>query len=225
MTKTCPNCGVNSPDNAKHCIECGENIEDVPINNVKEPSAKPKTTANTSSSSSGDSSPIGCIILIAIVAVVIVAAGFFIFGGSGGSGESNQQNISITFDQVYAHDYQSSGKTYYSYTVSGFINNFPKDMDGYMIKTIYYDSNGNEVTSETKKLSYFENYKNSNYATTLSSYYTENYVNIDHVTVQIIKDNNVLNQFNSTMNKNKLTSIVGSSSSVNNSSNLSNLSR
>ena len=48
MTKTCPNCGVNSPDNAKHCIECGENIEDVPIKKVKEPSAKPKTTANTS---------------------------------------------------------------------------------------------------------------------------------------------------------------------------------
>ena len=58
MTKTCPNCGVNSPDNAKHCIECGENIEDVPIKKVKEPSAKPKTTANTSSSSSGDSSQI-----------------------------------------------------------------------------------------------------------------------------------------------------------------------
>ena len=39
MTKTCPNCGVNSPDNAKHCIECGENIEDVEINIEKK---KPK---------------------------------------------------------------------------------------------------------------------------------------------------------------------------------------
>ena len=222
MTKTCPNCGVNSPDNAKHCIDCGENIEDVPINKVKEPTVKSKTSTNTDSDSSGDNSWIGCIILIAIVAIVIVGAGFFIFSGSN---ESSQQNITITFDQVYASDYMSSGKPHYSYTVSGFINNFPDDLNGYLVKTIYYDAKGNELTSKTEKLSYFESYKNSKYAATLSSYYTENYIDVDHVTVQILKDNNVLNEFTSPMNKNKLTTVSGSSSNMNTSSNLSNLSK
>ena len=36
MSKTCPNCGVNSPDNAKFCIECAESLEGVPINKEEE---------------------------------------------------------------------------------------------------------------------------------------------------------------------------------------------
>lgn len=223
MTKTCPNCGVNSPDNAKHCIECGENIEDVPINKVKEPPAKPKTTANTSSSSGGDSSQIGCIILIAIVAVVIVAAGFFIFGGSG---ESNQQNLSITFGDVYVNNFLSSNnEIVYNYFVNGYLTNIPNDNEKYMLKTIYYDSNGKELASTTEKLSQFKNDEKHDYASMISFYQTTNYIDVDHVTVQVMKDNSVVNEFTTQMNKNKLTSNVGSSSSMNNSSNLSNLSR
>ena len=79
-----------------------------------------------------------------------------------------------------------------------------------MIKTVYYDSNGNELTSTTEKLSYFDSYKDSKYAATLSTYQTKNYIDVDHVGVQIIKDNKVVNQFNSTMNKNKLTAIQNS---------------
>ena len=202
MTKTCPNCGVNSPDNAKHCIECGENIEDVEITIDKKPEVQMK---------SNDSDLyLGSIIKIAVAVILIVAAGFLILNSGGG--HDSQKNITITFDQVYVHDYLSSGKTIYSYTVSGFINNFPDNMDGYMIKIIYYDSSGKEVTSTTNKLSYFESQKSGKYASTLSSYTTENYVDVDYVTVQVIKDNAVLNEFTSQMNKNKLTSIQSSNS-------------
>lgn len=208
MSKTCPNCWVNSPDNAKYCIECGENIEDVEINIEKK---KPKAE-NKSDDDSG--SGLGCIIMIAVVVILIVAAGFFIFGS--GDGQSHEKNITITLNEVYVHDYQSRGKTYYSYYVSGFINNFPDDMNGYMIKTIYYGADGKEITSTTEKLSYFEHYKNSKYATTLSTYSTQNYVDVDHVTVQVIKDNAVLNEFSSQMNKNKLTSMQAASSNLTN---------
>lgn len=227
MTKTCPNCGVNSPDNAKHCIECGENIEDVPINKVKEAPASPKTTANTASSSSSDEnnalSNIGCIVMILAIVILIVVAGFYFFGGSG---DSNQQNVTITFGDVYASNFLSSNnEIVYDYFVNGYLTNIPNDNEKYMLKTIYYDSNGKELTSTTEKLSKFKNDEKNNYASMISFYQTKNYIDVDHVTVQVIKDNSVVNEFTTQMNKNKLTSNVGSSSGINTSSNLSNISR
>lgn len=201
MSKTCPNCGVNSPDNAKFCIECAYSLEDVPVNKEE------KTSQKDTSSDSGRA--FGGIVLIAVIAIAVVAVGFFIF-----SGMSNnvQPNITITFDQVYASDYESNGKNHYSYYVKGYISNYPDNDADYMIKTIYYDSNGSQITSTVKKLSEFKNDQKSNYASSFGSYYTDNYVDIDHVSVQILKDNEVLNEFNSTMNKNKLTSIPHSNS-------------
>ncbi len=201
MSKTCPNCGVNSPDNAKFCIECAYSLEDVPVNKEE------KTSQKDPSSDSGRA--FGGIVLIAVIAIAVVAVGFFIF-----SGMSNnvQPNITITFDQVYASDYESNGKNHYSYYVKGYISNYPDNDADYMIKTIYYDSNGSQITSTVKKLSEFKNDQKSNYASSFGSYYTDNYVDIDHVSVQILKDNAVLNEFNSTMNKNKLTSIPHSNS-------------
>ncbi|WP_407431718.1 hypothetical protein [Methanobrevibacter sp.] len=203
MSKTCPNCGVNSPDNAKFCIECAYSLEDVPVNKEEKPVKKDTSSEN--------GSVLGGIIIIAVIVIAVVAVGFFIFG----SGQSNnvEPNITITFDQVYANNYESSGKTYYSYNVNGYINNYPENDAGYMIKTIYYDSNGSQITSTVKKLSDFKGHEKYSFASTLGSYYTENYVDIDHVSVQIIKDNAVLNEFNSTMNKNKLTSIPNSNNS------------
>ena len=158
---------------------------------------------------------LGCIIMIAVVVILIVAAGFFIFN-SGDNAPEAEKNITITFNEVYASDYTSSGKTSYSYWVSGYINNFPDDMDGYMIKTIYYDSNGNEVTSSTNKLSYYDYYKDSDYPATISYYTTQNYVDIDHVTVQVIKDGAVLDEFTSVMNTNKLSSVQSTSYNLTN---------
>lgn len=201
MSKTCPNCGVNSPDNAKFCIECAYSLEDVPVNKEEKTSQK--------DTSSDSSRAFGGIVLIAVIAIAVVAVGFFIF-----SGMSNnvQPNITITFDQVYASDYESNGKNHYSYYVKGYISNYPDNDADYMIKTIYYDSNGSQITSTVKKLSEFKNDQKSNYASSFGSYYTDNYVDIDYVSVQILKDNAVLNEFNSTMNKNKLTSIPHSNS-------------
>ncbi|WP_296888410.1 zinc ribbon domain-containing protein [uncultured Methanobrevibacter sp.] len=100
MSKTCPNCGVNSPDNAKFCIECAYNLEDVPVN--KEEKTSQKETA------SNNGSALGGIVLIAVIAIAVVAVGFFIF--SSGTSNNVQPNITITFDQVYASDFESDGK-------------------------------------------------------------------------------------------------------------------
>ena len=184
MSKICPNCGVNSPDNVKFCIECGSDLEDVPISKEE---TTPKQTSKININLKQRH-----IIFIAIITIAIIATGFFISGLGG-------NNISITFDKVYveANNYTSGMK--YTYCVSGYINNFPDDEENYIIRTILYDANGTELTSITKKLSLFNRFSDQSFTFFYES--TENYMNVDHVSVQIIKDNNVLNEFNSTITK------------------------
>ena len=200
MSKTCPNCGVNSPDNAKFCIECAESLEGVPINKEEKPPQK--------SEESDGSVALGCGIMIVIAAIIIVAVGFLFLGWGGG--DAGQENITITFDEVYVSNHNSDGKTYYNYVVKGFFDKMPKDIEKYMVKTKYIDSRGNELTSSSKRLSDFKNDVNYDFSSTLSFYQTQNYIDVDHVCVQIIKDNQVVQEFNSTMNKNKLTTIPNS---------------
>ncbi|WP_407422072.1 hypothetical protein [Methanobrevibacter sp.] len=198
MSKTCPNCGVNSPDNAKFCIECAESLEGVPIN--KEEKVK-KAPSNSSSDDGGSLIP--CIIGIIIVVIIVVAAAAFIFN-SGGN-QDTQKNVTLTLTEAYVYSSTYDGETTFYYSVSGYINNFPDDMDGYTIKTIYCDKDDKELVSTTEKMSYYKSYKDSDYAIVLSSYYTPNYLDVDHVTVQLIKDGVVLNEYKSNMNTNKLT--------------------
>lgn len=200
MSKTCPNCGVNSPDNAKFCIECAHSLEDVPINKEEKP---PQNSEDDKSSLA-----LGCIMLVVIAAIIIVVVGFIFLGWGGGN--TSQDNITITFGEVYAFDSTSNGKTYYNYYVNGYFDKMPKDIEKYMIKTKYCDSSGKELTSTSKRLSDFKNDVNHNYASTISTYQTQNYINVDHVCVQVLKDNQVVQEFNSTMNTNKLTKIPNS---------------
>ena len=213
MSKTCPNCGVNSPDNAKFCIECAYDLKDVPINK-EEP--KPAEKSSNDSEDKGNVA-LGCIIIIVIVAIII-AVGFSVFGSGGDSNNETQPNILITFDEVYVSDYiGSSGQASYSYYVEGYFSEMPDDAEKYMVRVIFCDSNGRELASTTSRLSDFESSHQHNYAATIGSYYTKNYIDVDHVAVQIIRDNVVLNEFNATMNKNKLTTIPGSTNSNNSS--------
>ena len=204
MSKTCPNCGVNSPDNAKFCIECAYNIEDVPVN--KEEVKTSQTRAVNESSFK-----LGYIAVIAVV-VLIAAAGFFIF--SSGGDDSGAENLQITFDEVKVDDFISDGKTYYDYWVNGYIIDMPKDSDKYMLKTIYYDSSGKEIASTTEKLSKFKDDGKHDFPSSISFYQTENYLDVDHVSVQLIKDNVVINDFNSTMSTNHLSSANPSTNST-----------
>jgi len=152
MSKTCPNCGVNSPDNAKFCIECAHSLEDVPINKEEKP---PQNSEDDKSSLA-----LGCIMLVVIAAIIIVAVGFIFLGWGGGN--TSQDNITITFGEVYAFDSTSNGKTYYNYYVNGYFDKMPKDIEKYMIKTKYCDSSGKELTSTSKRLSDFKNDVNHN---------------------------------------------------------------
>lgn len=203
MSKTCPNCGVNSPDNAKFCIECAHSLEGVPINKEEKPVEK----------NEDEGSPVvGCILMIIIAAIVIVAVGFLFLGWGGDNGAD--ENITITFDEVYSHDFTSTdGKTYYDYFVKGYFDKMPKDVDKYMVKTKYCDSSGKELVSTSKRMADFENDVDKNYASSISFYQTQNYLDVDHICVQIVKDNTVVQEFNTTMNNNRLSSHQNSGNS------------
>ena len=161
MSKICPNCGVNSPDNAKFCIECKTNLENTPITKDETTSQKINLKQRR-------------IIFIAIIAIAIFAVGFFISGFGG-------DNISITFDEVYveANNYSSGIK--YTYCVAGYINNFPNDKDNYIIKTVLYGADGKELSSTTKKLSSFDKYSDLSYTFYYES--DKDYMDVDHAGV------------------------------------------
>ena len=72
-----------------------------------------------------------------------------------------------------------------------------------MVKTIYCDSSGKELATTTDKMSKFKNDVEMDYASMISTYQTQNFINVDHVCVQILKDNQMVQEFNATMNMNK----------------------
>lgn len=199
MSKICPNCGVKSPDHAKFCVECAESLEGVAISEDYEEEI---------SNGSGFNLPIKGILIAAFVLVVIIGLVSSAFDSDGG--DVIQKNMSVTFSDVYT--WQSDDGTYF-YDVEGFFNNVPKDIDGYYIKTIYCDENDNELTSDTKKLSYYEDYFDSSYSIYISSTYSDTYLDVDHVKIQIIKDGNVLNEFSQKMNTNQISVPASSNSS------------
>ena len=84
MSKTCPSCGINSPDNAKFCIECAYDIEEVPINEKENKTSESTGDEGSNTENSGEKSGLSCIIIIAIV-------GAFVLTNNGNGGKLNTQ--------------------------------------------------------------------------------------------------------------------------------------
>lgn len=184
MSKLCPNCGANSPNNAKHCIDCGYSLENV-------------TPTDDEISSTNSSFPIKSIVILAIIIIIIAVISFNVLT------PSTPENVTISLTDVECWDGMSNNEIYYFYHVDGFIDHIPGDASKYLVKTLFCDSEGKELVSTTEKLSNFKS--DTEYDSMLGSYTTNNYVDVDHVVVQVEKDGNVINEFNKTMNTNKLT--------------------
>ncbi len=184
MSKLCPNCGANSPNNAKHCMDCGYSLENV-------------TPTDDEGSSANSTFPMKSILVIAVIIIIIAAISFDVLTPSA------PENVTVSISKAECTDGTSSNEIYYYYSVSGFIDHKPGDADKYLVKTLFCDSDGKELVSTTEKLSQFN--ANSKYDTLIGYYATKNYIDVDHVVVQIVKDGNVINEFNKTMNTNKLT--------------------
>ena len=185
MTKNCPKCGKELPDNAKFCMDCGYSIKD--------------------DAGTGFNFSLPTLFIILIIAVLVVGGAFIITSmGSGNSHDdaNDVEHVDLTITEVSGWDSSSSGKKTYSLHTDAIFNKVPSDVKGYNVKTTYYDSNDTEIGHETETLDnvYYE----SSYALTFGFYSTYKIPDPDHVTVEIIKDGKVVDTFTEKVDQSKI---------------------
>lgn len=196
MSKNCPNCGCENPDEAKFCFDCGCDLQD---------KRKKSSSDNVTKSSDSDSNNIfssGKIFLV-LIAVVIIIGIVVIFGfGSGDSNDiDNAEHVDLTIKDVSGWDSTSGKKSYTLYTEALF-NNVPSNLKGYNIKTTYIDANGSEIGYEIEKLD--DVYYDSSYALTFGHYTTYKLPDPDHVNVEIIKDGKTIDNYTAKIDQSKI---------------------
>lgn len=189
MSKNCPKCGKELPDDARFCMDCGCTLE------------------NPQGGGFLDSLPLP-MIFIALIVVILVIGGVFILSSGSGNHNDSQDNadeaahaVDLTITGVDGWDSDSGKKSYTLYTEAIF-NSVPGNQKGYNVKTTYYDSNGSEIGHETETL---ENvYYDSQYALSFGHYTTYKLPDPDHVTVEIINGGKVIDSYTEQIDRNKI---------------------
>lgn len=211
MSKYCPKCGSELPDDAQFCNECGYSVltEDTNDEKVDETSkdvdeilfnetpSDSKNNDNTDSKIFSDKKPSFNLpknkILIPIVIVIIVIIGIAIFSGDL---FYNPDSISMTITDISGY----SGDTDYYYYVNAIFSNLPSNTEGYLLKTTYYDSDGNTLATTTEGLNTVQD---SEYPSSFGYYNSPNQLPIDHVNVEITHDGKVIKEAKADFDKNK----------------------
>ena len=171
MTKSCPKCGKQVPDDAKFCMDCGYSFDTNGISN--------KFSTST-------------LFIILIAAVLIIGGIFILTSGHNNNAPSKDvvddaDHVDLTISDVGGWDSGDDNGSQLSFTLytEALFNNVPNDIKGYNIKTIYYDSNDTEIGHETEKLDNV--YYDSDYPISFGYYTTYKMPDADHVAVEIIK--------------------------------------
>lgn len=186
MSKTCPKCGKQVPDDARFCMDCRYSFNE----------------------SSGVSSILSNGRIFLVIIAVVVILGLIVIGMSGNNNNAdtteNVEDVSVvdlTITDVGGYD-SSSGKKSYTLYTDAIFNKVPDDLKGYNVKTTYYDSNDTKIGHETEKL---ENvYYDSEYPLMFGYYTTYKLPDPDHVTVEIIKDGKTVDTFTEDIDTNKI---------------------
>ena len=189
MTKTCPNCGSELPDEAKFCAECGFSFQNTPA-------VQQNSLLKTSN-----------IFLVLIVAVIIIGAVFILTYNGDNTSTQNEpvddvEHVDLTITDVGGYDGDSSSKKSYTLYTSALFTSVPDDKKGYVIKTIYYDKNGSQIGQETESLEYV--YFDTDYDISFGYYTAYTIPDPDYVVVQIIKGGKVIDNYTDTIDTNKI---------------------
>lgn len=187
MTRNCPKCGKQVPDDAKFCMDCGYAFDD-------NQSAK-KFSVST--------------LFIILIAAVLIIGGIFILTSGSGSNNSSAgtdvvDHVDLTISEVNGWDYAGDSDSKPSYTLytEAIFNSVPNDLKGYNLKTRYYDSNNTEIGHETETLDNI--YYDTNYPISFGHYTTYKLPDADHVTVEIIKNGKVIDNYTEKIDKSKI---------------------
>ena len=188
MSKICPKCGKELPDDAKFCMDCGYTLEE-----------KGKGTLS--------SFPLPTLFIILIVAILLIGGAFILSSSFKDNTKAPDKSdevthaVDLTITDVSGWDSDSGKKSYTLYTEAIF-NKVPDNLKGYNVKTTYYDTNGSEIGHETETLDNV--YYDSNYALSFGFYTTYKLPNPDHVTVEIINGGKVIDSYTEQIDKNKI---------------------
>ena len=193
MSKKCPECGEEVPNQAHFCGNCGYDF-------FKDNDSKQAVSSNLSGIFSN-----GKIFIVIIAIVIIVAAGAFIAMGLGGNNqasEDNQQVVDLTITEVNGYSSSSSSPKSYSLYTYAIFNKVPSNLDGYNVITTYLDENDTEIGHETETLAnvYYE----TDYPLSFGFYTTFKKTNPDHVNVEFIKDGKTVDAFTSKIDQGKI---------------------
>ena len=188
MTKSCPKCGKQLPDDAKFCMDCGYSFNSTDNNDNRFGIFTNGT------------------IFIILIAVILVVGGIFIITSNWGGNDSGDvvedtSVVDLTISSVNGWDGSGSKKSYTLYTEAIF-NKVPDDIKEYNIKTTYYDKNDTEIGHETETLD--DVYYDSDYALSFGHYTTYKKPDPDHVTVEIVKQGDVVDSFTEKIDQSKI---------------------
>ena len=188
MSKICPKCGKELPDDAKFCMDCGYTLEE-------------KSEGTLSSF------PLPTLFIILIVAILLIGGAFILSSSFKDNTKAPDKSndvthaVDLTITDVSGWDSDSGKKSYTLYTEAIF-NKVPDNLKGYNVKTTYYDTNGSEIGHETETLDNV--YYDSNYALSFGFYTTYKLPDPDHVTVEIINGGKVIDSYTEQIDKNKI---------------------
>lgn len=195
MSKTCPECGNEVPDEAHFCADCGYDFF--------------KKSTSRSLSRSSDSIFSNGKIFLALIAVVLVVGAIVILSSGFGGGNDNtdvkdvvEHAVDLTITEVSGWDSESSSKTSYTLYTKAIFNKLPSNLKGYNVRTTYLDETGKEIGHEIETLD--DVYYDSNYALSFGYYKTYKKPDPDYVTVEIIKDGKTVDNFTSKIDQSKI---------------------
>lgn len=186
MTKKCPECGDMVPDQAHFCPNCGYDFfRDIEI--------KPSNQSGDGLFSNGK------IFLVLIVIVLVVGAGVMLTMGHGNDkspAQSGDNEVAMTITEVSGYSFNDSdNKTLYSLSTQALFTNVPSNLEGYIIKTTYYDSNGTKIGQEIDSLSNVYSKEYSDYASSFAFFDSYKKPDPDHITVEIDKNDKKINNY------------------------------
>ncbi len=193
MSKRCPECGDEVPNQAHFCGNCGYDF------------FENSDTKQSRSSNLGGIFSDSKIFIVIIAIVIIVAACAFVAMGLGGNNQAsddNQHEVDLTITEVNGYSSSTSSPKSYSLYTYAIFNKVPSNLQGYNVITTYFDVNDTEIGHETETLSNV--YYDTDYPISFGYYTTFKKPNPDHVTVEIIKDGKAVDTFTSKIDQGKI---------------------